>query len=100
MNFSDFQDTLTKNQMPSGLSIFLKALWLDGKGKWHEAHDLVDGHPGELAAWIHAYLHRKEGDNWNANYWYRRAGKNMPEQSLNEEWESLVHWFLESEGNG
>ncbi len=72
----------------------LKSLWYDAKGDWKTAHDLVDQLPGLEAAWVHAYLHRKEGDIWNADYWYAKAKKTRPNISLEAEWESLVTYFL------
>lgn len=76
-------------------SIELHALWLDGKGLWEKAHDLIDQLPGKSAARVHAYLHRKEGDQWNADYWYRRAGESKPNLTLDQEWEELVRRFSE-----
>ncbi len=73
----------------------LKALWWDGNGEWDKAHDQVDDLEGKSAARIHAYLHRKEGDLWNADYWYRRAGESRPAISLEEEWKSLLERYLE-----
>ncbi|MFN3997625.1 hypothetical protein [Algoriphagus sp.] len=72
----------------------LLALWYDGKGDWKLAHDHVDGLPGKSAARVHAYLHRKEGDLWNADYWYSKSGESRPNISLREEWEQLVKRFL------
>lgn len=72
----------------------LTALWYDGKGDWKKAHDQVDHLSGKTAAHVHAYLHRKEGDIWNADYWYAKAGEKRPNQSLEEEWEDLVRRFL------
>lgn len=72
----------------------LCSLWHDYHGEWHTAHELVDGVPGVEAAWVHAYLHRKEGDIWNADYWYRRAEKKRPEYSLEQEWKELLKYFL------
>ena len=95
MTSQAFLDSLENSSPPSNLGILLTALWWDAKDNWSKAHDLVDNLGGDDAAWIHAYLHRKEGDQWNANYWYRRAGKSMPNSSLDEEWQSLVDWFLE-----
>jgi hypothetical protein len=66
------------------------ALWWDAKGNWEKAHELVDSLTSPTAAWIHAYLHRKEGDQWNAEYWYRQACKPVPDKSLQEEFEELV----------
>jgi hypothetical protein len=71
----------------------LKALWLDFNGQWNEAHHLVDSMESKDAARIHAYLHRKEGDAWNAGYWYRRAGQEVMDCSLDEEWKILVNHF-------
>ena len=71
----------------------LKALWYDAKGLWEKAHDQVDQLPGKSAARVHAYLHRKEGDMWNADYWYRKAGETRPNATLEEEWEELLEKF-------
>ena len=71
----------------------LLALYYDGQGNWELSHDQVDQLPGKSAARIHAYLHRKEGDQWNADYWYRRAGVKLPTMTLVEEWVSLVEQF-------
>lgn len=60
----------------------LQALWHDAQGEWDQAHALVQSDPSATAAWVHAYLHRREGDAANAGYWYRRAGKNPPAKSL------------------
>lgn len=79
---------------PDGLSVQLRSLWYDGKGNWKKAHGEVDHLGDQASAWVHAYLHRKEGDLGNADYWYRKAGKTRPGQSLEEEWESLVSYFL------
>ena len=72
----------------------LLALWHDGHGNWEKSHDQVDQLGGKNAARIHAYLHRKEGDQWNADYWYRRAGEKRPEITLVEEWKELVGRFF------
>lgn len=87
---SNFLDT-DLSQFSS--SAELKALWYDGKGDWKKAHDQVDHLSGKTAARIHAYLHRKEGDLWNADYWYSKAGEKRPNQTLEEEWEDLVERF-------
>jgi hypothetical protein len=72
----------------------LLALWYDAKDDWKSAHDQVDQLSGKNAARVHAYLHRKEGDLWNADYWYSKAGEKRPNLSLEEEWEELVNRFL------
>lgn len=71
----------------------LKALFYDGRGDWKTSHDMVDQLPGKSAARVHAYLHRKEGDQWNADYWYRRAGESRPNVSLDEEWAMLIERY-------
>lgn len=75
-------------------SAMVKSLWYDGKGDWQAAHAEVDHLNSPEAAWVHAYLHRKEGDLWNADYWYARAKKTRPRVSLEEEWEQLVQVFF------
>lgn len=93
MNHS-IQNFLSSNSSRWKDSPILLALWYDGQGDWKSAHDQVDQLPGESAARIHAYLHRKEGDQWNADYWYSKAGEKRPDLSLEEEWETLVLRFL------
>jgi len=65
----------TDSSPPAGLSKALQALWLARAGRWDDAHDLCQEVPGSAGAWIHAWLHRQEGDLGNADYWYRRADK-------------------------
>ena len=91
---TEFKESLKLEQPIAGLSVQLKSLWYDGKGDWNRAHSEVD-HLGDLdSAWVHAYLHRKEGDIWNADYWYSKAKRVRPDLSLEEEWEQLVLHFL------
>lgn len=94
MNAIDFTKSLTDGAIPNGLPLHLQALWYDGYGDWKTAHDLIDQISGKDAALVHAYLHRKEGDIWNADYWYSRAGSKRPHFSLEQEWEQLVELFL------
>ncbi len=94
MDLTTFTASLQQKNPPEGLSHALKALWYDGNNDWDRAHDIAQEDEGGDGDWIHAYLHRKEGDNWNANYWYRRAGKTMPKLSLDEEWEAIVSVLL------
>ncbi|MBC29275.1 MAG: hypothetical protein CMH48_00375 [Muricauda sp.] len=89
-NIGEFQETLVWPAPPEKWPVALRALWFDAKGDWHAAHDLVDQLSDAMAKWVHAYLHRKEGDEWNARYWYRKAGKPFPEISLEEELKVLV----------
>ena len=90
MPLEDFNSSLNANNPPTDASVYLRALWYDAKGNWDKAHQLIQDLSDKNASWIHAYLHRKEGDVFNADYWYSRAGKNRPSLSLKEEWEQLV----------
>ena len=93
MNLQAFTDTITSSSPPPGLSVYLEALWYDAHGEWNKAHDLIDDLEDKDAAWLHAYLHRKEGDIFNADYWYRKAGKIRPAIGLDEEWMNLANYF-------
>ena len=90
----EFKESLNLEQPVSGLSVQLKSLWYDGKGDWNKAHSQVDHLTDQESALVHAYLHRKEGDIWNADYWYSKARQIRPDLSLEEEWEQLVLQFL------
>jgi hypothetical protein len=94
MNFSTFIDTLSENVPPADLSVHLRALWYDRKGEWDKSHATIQDVADTNASWIHAYLHRKEGDRWNADYWYNKAGRKRPLISLDDEWEQIVKAFL------
>lgn len=94
MELSAFKASLTNSEPPANLPVCLKALWYDAKGDWDRAHKLAQDVGDETAAWIHAYLHRKEQDIANADYWYRRAGKQRPSFSLEKEWEKIVTELL------
>jgi len=94
MDFITFSETLSENEPPAGSSVYLQALWWDANGNWEKAHQLIQDLPDKNAAWIHAYLHRKEGDIWNADYWYNRAGKKRPALSLTEEWKAITETLL------
>jgi len=93
-SLSEFKNSLTFASAPNNLSPQLLSLWYDGKGDWKKAHDQVDHLSDKDSAWVHAYLHRKEGDLWNADYWYGRAKKIRPNISLENEWSDLVLQFL------
>lgn len=86
--------TLSATAPPAGLSILVQALWHDAKGDWHRAHEMVQSVKGKAGAKVHAYLHRKEGDSDNANYWYDRAGMKAPKITLEAEWNALVMALL------
>ena len=90
MGFEQFQNSLKENQPPSDLPLVLAALWWDGKGDWAKAHECAQQRETPEHAWVHAYLHRKEGDLGNAGYWYRKAGKPVGKGPLDEERRQLV----------
>lgn len=72
----------------------LRALWWIRNNNWEKAHDLVDGAQGADAAWVHALLHRIEGDQWNADYWYARSGKERTPGTIQQEIERQLNYFL------
>lgn len=90
MDVRSFRESLSGASPPAGLAPPLSALWHAAKGDWSAAHGLVQDEASAEAAWVHAYLHRVEGDLGNAGYWYRRAGKPVPKGSLDEEWEAIA----------
>jgi hypothetical protein len=90
MTFSEFKDTTKKAEPPAGLAPPLLALWHDARGNWDAAHNTAQDIPDPTGAWIHAYLHRKEGDLANAAYWYRRADQPVAHDSLDAEWERIA----------
>jgi len=94
MTIQEFNSSLTSPNPPAGVSVLLQALWLDAKGDWDAAHHLIDHLEEAKAYWVHAYLHRKEGDSSNAGYWYRRAARKMPDYSLQKEWDEIVAALL------
>jgi hypothetical protein len=95
MTIEQFKVSLSEKSVPKTISVLLQALWYDAKGNWEAAHNIAQSKEGMLAFdQLHAYLHRKEGDKFNANYWYRRCGESMPKISLEEEWEVLLERFL------
>ena len=94
MTLADFKESLQTPIPPTGISVYLEALWYDGKNNWPKAHSLIDQLDGNTAAWVHAYLHRKEGDTFNAGYWYKRAGKTVCKESVEKEWGALVDELL------
>lgn len=91
MTFDEFQASLVGAKPPAGVSAYLTALWHDGVGDWDKAHQIVQDIETAEASVIHAYLHRKEGDESNARYWYGRVGRAFPVgKTLDDEWKSLV----------
>jgi len=92
---AEFKASLQSAEPPAELAAPLAALWWDAKGNWARAHDLVDDLSTREAMAVHAYLHRKEGVEWNADYWYRRAGRKFHRPALEAEWQALVEGLLE-----
>ncbi|MBI2498277.1 MAG: hypothetical protein HYV75_10340 [Opitutae bacterium] len=95
MSFAEFLKSTGGAAPPAGLDPALRALWHDARGDWDEAHALAQAAGGTDGAWVHAYLHRKEGDEANAGYWYRRAGRTAATGELRAEWETIARTLLE-----
>jgi len=89
MNFQEFRKSLSLDAPPKSLSLALAGLWWDAKGDWEKAHESAQQDEGPAGAWVHAYLHRKEGDLSNAGYWYNRAGKSPSKTTLTAEWDEI-----------
>ena len=94
MSLDEFRQSLSSEQPPPGLSLALAGLWWDAKGNWDRAHESAQQDEGPEGAWVHAYLHRKEGDLSNAGYWYERAGKPRSMSSLDQEWTEIAQSLL------
>jgi hypothetical protein len=94
MTLDEFKESLAEPRVPASLSAALRALWHDGKGDWDRAHEIAQEIGDPDGAWVHAYLHRKEGDDANAAYWYRRAQQPVCAEPLAREWEAIVSAFL------
>jgi len=94
MTLEEFRSSLASAEPPSELPAPLTALWWDAKGDWARAHGLVDELSSREGMAVHAYLHRKEGVAWNAEYWYSRAGKEFYRPTLEAEWEALAEGML------
>lgn len=93
MTLDEFKASL-QNDTPPAVSLPLRALWFDGRGDWTAAHDLLQYETQGAGAWVHAYLHRKEGDNPNAAYWYRRASQPVASGNLEREWDAITSALL------
>lgn len=96
MTFEEFKASLSQESPPAGVGAPLTALWLEAADSWDGAHDALQGQPdGNGSAWVHAYLHRVEGDLSNAAYWYRRAQRSPSDAPLPEEWEEIARALLQ-----
>jgi hypothetical protein len=97
MRYEDFIGHLDDSECPADLGPYLEALWYDANGDWHKSHQIVQNINDSTAARIHAYLHRKEGDDWNSKYWHRQAGSDFPQDmSLEDEWDMLAHQLTQN----
>ena len=91
----EFTQLMEKQEKcPDDLPPSLQALWYDKKGDWDKAHQIVQNASDPDSAWVHAYLHRKEGDLSNATYWYSRSGQPEFKEALNQEWEQIARDLL------
>ena len=97
MTLQDFNNSLAAEAPPAPLPPLLAAMWWEGKGDWKRAHEIAQEISSPAAARVHAYLHRKEGELWNARYWYRQAGVQPANGSTDEEWLTIVADLLQSE---
>ena len=95
MTLASFSESLKSAVPPEGLPPALLALWHDGRGDWDAAHQVAQDIEGPDGAWVHAYLHRREGDAGNAAYWYRRARRPMASGALDAEWRAIVEALLD-----
>ena len=98
MTIRAFKSSLSGSAPASGVSPALAALWWAAKDQWDAAHKIVQDESSADAAWVHAYLHRVEGDLGNAGYWYRRAGQPVATGSLQTEWDQIVATLIGSAG--
>src|SRR5204863_2432824 len=99
MKFEKFMASLSQSVPAEGLSPALAALWWMAKGDWARGHQLVNDRDGGDEAWVHAHLHRVEGDNGNANYWYRRAGRSPSSAALETERDAIIQALLPETGD-
>ncbi len=98
MDLPTFKQTLDRDAPPVDLGQALAALWHEAKGDWDQAHRLAQGQKDAGGAWVHAYLHRVEGDQSNAEYWYRRAEKPPSSATLKKEWDEIAGALLGERG--
>jgi hypothetical protein len=94
-SYTEFETTLGQAAPDATWPDALKALWFDAKGDWESSHNIAQDMHTTMGSWMHAYLHRKEGDTFNAGYWYRQAGRSYPEIILDEELREMVRFVLE-----
>jgi hypothetical protein len=90
----DFKASLSDTAPAPDLAPTLAAMWWAAKGDWHKAHSIAQDDETSEGSWVHAYLHRVEGDLGNAGYWYRKAGKPVADGPLEAEWDQIVQALL------
>ena len=90
MTVDGFRQSLNAREPPTGIPLALAGLWWDAKGDWARAHESTQQDEGPEGSWVHAYLHRKEGDHCNTLYWYGRAGKPVCRDPLDAEWLNIA----------
>jgi hypothetical protein len=95
MTLDEFRRSQNQSSPPPGLTHALAGLWWDAKGEWKRAHESAQQDEGPNGSWVHAYLHRKEGDHGNAAYWYSRAGKPVCREPLVAEWLGIATDLLD-----
>jgi len=93
--FEELLNWKEAGSFPEDIPPLLQALLLESTGDWVNAHKIAQNEPSSDGSWVHAYLHRVEGDLGNASYWYRSAGRSMPDISQDEEWEYIAMALLE-----
>ena len=97
MNLQTFKSSTEDTQPPVGVSPVLIALWHEAKGDWDAAHRIAQAQANPQGDWVHAYLHRVEGDEGNAAYWYRRVGKDFCTLELADEWDQIVEELINAQ---
>jgi hypothetical protein len=95
MTLDEFLESLSNDEPSASVSEALRALWFDRKGDWDRAHQIAQGIHSVDGSWVHAYLHREEGDLWNARYWYNQAGRTESRVKLEDEWKEIVGTLLD-----
>jgi hypothetical protein len=94
MTLDELKASIAGDEPPSLQPATIQALWHDARGDWDRAHQIAQEIDDPDGSWVHAYLHRKEGDLANASYWYRRAGRIRPSAPLSEEWAHIAETLL------
>ena len=97
MDLTELRASLTGESPPEGIRPSVAALWHAAKGDWDKAHEIAQSETGTDGSWVHAHLHRAEGDLGNAGYWYRRAGRSQATGELDDEWADIAAALLAEE---